>query len=177
MRILRWRTRAVCRTALNRPIRGLTTKSGIDHSIRVFLRFNVQHRGVCHLAVLQSGSAAGRLQRTADRLSAGTGYTPAGGEIRRRHAAKVLRDNQSKLFTGIAASISAGISVYPVQSYAGLLSGGNILLACGGAGAALPKRENPCRGSGWAHGLRRPHAWAAPARHAVRFARNFRLAV
>lgn len=37
----------------------------------------------------------------------------------------------------------------------------------------LDKRENPCRGSGWAHGLRRPHAWAAPARHAVRFARNF----
>ena len=24
-----------------------------------------------------------------------------------------------------------------------------------------------------AHGLRRPHAWAAPARHAVRFARSF----
>ena len=37
----------------------------------------------------------------------------------------------------------------------------------------LAQAGKSCRGSGWAHGLRRPHAWAAPARHAVRFARNF----
>ena len=39
------------------------------------------------------------------------------------------------------------------KAMAGLLSGGNILLACGGAGAGTVQRENPCRGSGWAHGF------------------------
>lgn len=60
---------------------------------------------------------------------------------------KALRHNQSKLFTGIAAPIPAGISVYPVQSHAGLLSGGNILLACGGAGAACPSGKIRAEGA------------------------------
>ena len=67
--------------------------------------------------------------------------------LRARHVAKALRHNQSKLFTGIAAPIPAGISVYPVQSHAGLLSGGNILLACGGAGAACPSGKIRAEGA------------------------------
>ena len=37
--------------------------------------------------------------------------------------------------------------MYPVQSYAGLLSGGNILLACGGAGAACPSGKIRAEGA------------------------------
>ena len=43
--------------------------------------------------------------------------------------------------------VPAGIIVYPVQSYAGLLSGGNILLACGGAGAACPSGKIRAEGA------------------------------
>ena len=37
--------------------------------------------------------------------------------------------------------------MYPVQSHAGLLSGGNIILACGGAGAACPSGKIRAEGA------------------------------
>ena len=66
----------------------------------------------------------------------------------------------------------AGIIVYPVQSHEDCFPAGTYysLAAVQEQLAQAGKSVQRERLGTW---LRRPHAWAAPARHAVRFARNF----